>query len=94
MLRKLQFAPGLDDGYRQESPPARSAPPTGAAWPIAITLRAFVDTWRETLAACREYEQLRAWGMPHDTALREALGLSASPPRRETAQPLYFAGKA
>ena len=32
--------------------------------------------------------------MPHDTALREALGLSASPPRRETAQPLYFAGKA
>ena len=38
MLRNLQFAPGLDDGYRQESPPARSAPPTGAAWPIAITL--------------------------------------------------------
>ncbi len=91
MFRIRQFEQGPVAIY--ESPPARSAPPTEPPWPIVTTLRAVVDAWRESLAACREYEELRSWGMPHDAALRESLGLRA-PPRYETAYPLYFAGKA
>jgi hypothetical protein len=91
MFRIRQFEQGPVAIY--ESPPARSAPPTEPPWPIATTLRAIVEAWRESLAACREYEELRSWGMSHDAALREALGLMACA-RRETAQPLYFGGRA
>jgi len=54
------------------------------------------ESLREGLAACREYEELRSRGMPHDSALRVSLGLGSSP-RQETraaAKPLHFAGRA
>jgi hypothetical protein len=52
--------------------------------------------WRESLAASRQYEQLRSSGMPHDAALRQALGMGLSPvrERREIPKALCFAGKA
>jgi hypothetical protein len=54
------------------------------------------DALREGLAAHRQYEQLRSRGVPHDTALREALGFGRSPAHatRDTARRIYFAGKA
>jgi hypothetical protein len=52
------------------------------------------DALREGLAAHRQYEQLRSRGVPHDTALREALGFGRSPATRYTARRIYFAGKA
>jgi hypothetical protein len=63
---------------------------------IAATLRALRDAWRESLASHRAYEHLRSRGIPHDTALRESLGIGPSPARapREMAKPLYLAGKA
>jgi hypothetical protein len=53
------------------------------------------DALREGLAASREYEHLRSRGFSHDAALREALGRGHSPHgERESAKPLYFAGRA
>jgi len=92
MLRNLHFEPGLVASY-QKSPRAWWAAAAAAASTILVTLCAAAGAWQEALATSREYEELRSWGMPHDAALREALGLVASA-RRETAQPLYFAGKA
>jgi hypothetical protein len=65
-------------------------------WPMVAALVAMGEALREGLAACREYEELRSRGMSHDTALRVALGLGASPQQqtRAAAKPLYFAGKA
>jgi hypothetical protein len=60
-----------------------------------MTLLSAVDALREGFAAYREYERLRRRGVPHDTAIRESLGVgrepAATPP---TADPLCFAGKA
>jgi hypothetical protein len=57
-------------------------------------LRVIGEAFIEGLAAHRHYEELRSWGHSHDTALREALGFGPARRNRETARPLYFAGKA
>ena len=51
----------------------------GTARPSTTTLRAIAGAWREGLAACRQYEELRSSGVPHDRAVREALGLGLIP---------------
>jgi hypothetical protein len=63
---------------------------------MVAALAAMGGALREGLAACREYEELRSRGMPHDSALRAALGLGTSPQQRTwaTAKPLHFAGRA
>jgi hypothetical protein len=96
MLRNFHYAPGFKDCHRDASPARRSTPPAAAAWPIAATLRAIGEAWREGLAAHRAYELLRSRGMAHDPALREALGIGRVPPQalRNAAKPLCFAGKA
>jgi hypothetical protein len=68
----------------------------GTASPIATTLRAIAGAWREGLAACRQYEALRSSGIPHDRAVKEALGLGliSSEAPRQAAPALYFAGQA
>jgi hypothetical protein len=38
------------------------------------------DAWCEGLVAHRQYEHLRSKGMPHERALREALGIGAASP--------------
>ena len=71
--------------------------PRGGASPaIATTLRAIADAWREGLAACRQYEELRSSGVAHDRAVREALGLGLIPSDapHQAAPALYFAGQA
>jgi len=69
-----------------------------AASPAHIVgfLGAFGRSLAEGLGASREYERLRAWGVPYDTALRTAFGIDASPSRsrRRSVQPIWFAGKA
>ena len=96
MLRNCHYTPGFEDCHREASSARRSTRSTAAAWPIAATLRAIGEAWREGLAAHREYEHLRSRSMPHDTALRESLGLGRVPPQplRNTAKSLCFAGKA
>jgi hypothetical protein len=82
--------------HHATSPPSLFDPPTAlSAWPMVATLAAMGEALREGLAACREYEELRSRGMPHDTALRVALGLGASPQQRTRAasKPLHFAGR-
>jgi len=68
----------------------------GTVSPIATTLRAIAGAWREGLAACRQYEALRSNGVPHERALRKALGLGLNPSEapRQAATSLYFAGQA
>jgi hypothetical protein len=72
------------------------ARPMAAARQIATTLRSIRGVLHESLASCRQYELLRSSGIPHDKAVREALGIGPirSPSPREAKKPLYFAGKA
>ncbi len=46
------------------------------SWPIATSLRTMRAAWSEALAAYRRYEHLTAKGIPHDPALKEALGIA------------------
>jgi hypothetical protein len=70
-----------------------TAPLAGWSWPT--TLRSFIDALREGFVAWREYERLRARGITHDLAIRQALGIGLYPPvARDTAHALYFAGRA
>ena len=69
--------------------------PPLAGWSWPTTLHAFIDALREGFAAWREYEQLRARGITHDLAIRQALGVGLTPPvARDTVHTLYFAGGA
>jgi hypothetical protein len=96
MLRNCHYPSGFEHSHREASPMRRSTQPAAAVGPIVATLRAVGEAWREALAAHRDYERLRSRGMPHDTALRESLGLGRVPPQplRDAAKPLCFAGKA
>src|SRR5687767_9819030 len=60
--------------YRWDPTPARSI----GSWPIARALRSLCDVLREAVAAHRRYEWLRSRGVPHDTALKEALSIGHS----------------
>jgi hypothetical protein len=97
MLRTCHCATHPHAARHAISPPSLFARPTAlSAWRMVAVLAAMVEALREGLAACREYEELRSRGMPHDTALRTALGLGASPQQgtRAAAKPLHFAGRA
>jgi hypothetical protein len=62
--------------------------------PIATVLRTVWGAWRESLAAHRHYERLQSRGVPHDTALREALAMGPANATQASTRPLHFAGKA
>jgi hypothetical protein len=73
----------------------RCAHDAASSRPTAPALGMFWDSLREGLAACRQYEHLRSSGIPHDTAIREALGFGAGPAQlRRHEKSLYFAGRA
>jgi hypothetical protein len=95
MLRNIQYVSGFDQ-YHRTNPAHLAASAIAAGRRITTALRFAIDGWREALAACREYEQLRSCGIPHDTALRHALGGGPAPAqhRCRAAQPLCFAGRA
>lgn len=84
----LGLVPTAHDTIRPTVPPL-------AGWPWPTTLRSFIDALREGFAAYRDYEQLRARGIAHDLAIRQALGIGLAPPvARDTVHTLYFAGGA
>jgi hypothetical protein len=96
MLSTCHCATHPHAAHHATSPPGLFDPPTAAsAWPMLAALTMMGEALREGLAAHREYEELRSWGMPHDTALRASLGLGARPQQRTraTAKPLHFAGR-
>jgi hypothetical protein len=92
MLRSSRYEIDLFDVPRHADQDGRRPQPGTAARRLAATLRAIVDAWRESLAAHRQYERLRARGIPHDRALGEALGVP--PTRCHKNASLYFAGRA
>ena|ERR1700687_1325568 len=96
MLRSFHYPTGFDTTHPETSPADRFARPT-AAWfrQAATSLQTMCGAVNESLAAHRRYEHLRSWGIPHDAAVREALGIGATPSRgtRQAAEPLCFAGK-
>jgi hypothetical protein len=97
MLSTCHCATHLDAAHHATSPPDLFGRPAAlSAWPMVAALATMGEALRDGLAACREYEQLRSRGMPHDTAIRASLGLGASPQRatRAAAKPLHFAGRA
>ena len=95
MVRACHCAPAFDAAH--PVPHTESRRPTSASlWPIVTAPGMILDALREGLAAHRRYEHLRSRGVPHDTALRKALGMGPSPSHegRQAATPIYFAGKA
>jgi hypothetical protein len=75
MLRNFHYAPNFDATWM--NPTVRAAQPT-PTWRTA--LRKMCDAWCEGLVAHRQYEHLRSKGMPHERALREALGIGVASP--------------
>ena len=91
----LHYTSGLAQSYHGTT--CRSVRPrAGWSLPPFTVLRLAFDALRESFAACRAYERLRARGTPHDSAIREALGIGLEPPpgARQPARALCFAGKA
>ena len=60
-------------------------------WPASVLAMAFAALV-EGLAASRGYQQLRARGVGHDVAIRDAFGIG--PARRHGVGSICFAGKA
>ena len=97
MLSTCHCATHPHAAHHATSPPGLFVRPAALSdWPMVAALAAMGGALREGLAASREYEELRSRGLPHDTALRAALGLGPSPRpgTRAAAKPLYFAGRA
>lgn len=97
MLRNIQYAPGFGQSCRATGPAGRSSRrPASLSWLAVTGLRTICDAFREGLAAHRRYKDLRSRGMPHETAVQQAVGVgpSASPAIRERATLLCFAGQA
>lgn len=53
---------------------ALAQPSDGLSWPTARTLGVIFAALIEAVSAHRQYEQMRTRGIPHETALRRALG--------------------
>ena len=96
MLWNPQYASGPGRGchHGHAADPSERTMARGPG--IATTLRLAIEACREALVACHDYEQLRARRVPHEAALRRAIGLGpASPQHRcRAAHPLHFAGRA
>ena len=95
MLGSCHYLPDFDRSH-DASRIGRAVQPASAAGAMVSALRTAWEAWCDGLAAHRHYEHLRSRGVPHDAAIREALGVgySRSPGAHEAAKPLYFAGKA
>jgi hypothetical protein len=61
-----------------ESPPAQ--PVASSSRPAVTMMHLVFEALREAFAAHRRYEELRSKGIPHDTAITQALGISRLPP--------------
>ena len=95
MLPRSSYPSSVDQTLQEPESTGRPLQPTVASCrPILTALRTIYDGFRESLAAYRQYEHLRSRGIPHDTALRAALGIGPSRVTCQTAKPLHFAGRA
>src|SRR6266849_6620527 len=79
MLRNSHYAPDFDATLGGTNPTVPSSQPT-LTWRTA--LRNMCDAWCAGLGAHRQYEHLQSRGMPHERALREALGIGLTRSRR------------
>jgi hypothetical protein len=71
MLSNFHPTPSFNPtGYAEALP----QPSDGLSWPTARTLGVIFAALIEGVSAHRQYEQMRRRGIPHDTALRRALG--------------------
>lgn len=75
MLRFRQVA-GFHAIWEPGLAAQHAAPTDHPSWTLATALRTVLDALREAVGAHRQYEHLRSRGTPHDTALRQALGIS------------------
>jgi len=95
MLRTLPIAPSFGGS---SGGGARQAVQATARWlgQAAAALRMISETWDECFAAHRQYWKLTSRGVPHATAIREALGFGPAPAheRPQPTKPLGFAGRA
>jgi hypothetical protein len=101
MLRTLQTAPSFGGSYEQAG--ATHHPlHTATRWlrQAATALRTINEAWRECVAAHHQYWRLMSRGVPHEIAIREALGFGPAPAQKtckstcKSTEPLGFAGKA
>jgi len=77
MLQSSCHAPGFDETHQVLDLAGWSSHPTGfSSSSIATKLRTIWDALREGIAAHCQYEHLRSKGIPHDTAIIQALGIS------------------
>jgi hypothetical protein len=97
MLRTLQTSPSFGSSCQYAGATSPSAWPT-ARWfrQAATALRTVSEAWRECGAAHHQYRQLTSRGIPHEVAVREALGFGPAPAQetRKSTKALGFAGKA
>src|SRR6516162_3966587 len=94
MLRNCDDQLGFEPIHRERKLAGWFPPPPASSWHPVAAVWMMWDAFCVGLAAHREYEALRSWGIGHGRALREALGLGCSRLPRETVTPLYFAGRA
>jgi hypothetical protein len=95
MLGSCHYLPDFDHTHHS-SRIGRAVQPGSAQGALVSALRTAWEACRDGLAAHRHYEHLRSRGVPHEEAIREALGVghSRSSGARGRAMPLWFAGKA
>jgi hypothetical protein len=92
MLRTLQIASSFGGSCRPTGGTRHPVQAT-ARWlrQAATALRMISEAWDECVAAHHRYEQLMSWGVPHETAVREALGFGPAP-AHERPQPTKSLG--
>jgi hypothetical protein len=95
MLGSCHYLPNFDRSHHA-SKIDRAKRPVSAPGATVSVLRTAWEAWCDGLAAHRHYEHLRSRGVPHEEAIKEALGVGhgRSQVAHEAARPLYFAGKA
>jgi hypothetical protein len=80
MLLKSWYAPSF--GVAEQTSARRTA--SSAACSTPISLQTICAALREGFAAHCKYEDLRSRGIPHDTAIKKALGIRAPAARTRT----------
>jgi hypothetical protein len=97
MLWNLGYAPDFNGVHEAAGLTSRTSL---ATVPLSrsdgVPLRTIYDALREGLAAYRQYERLRSRRIPHDMAIRAALGIDRSHVhgRRHTPKALCVASRA
>jgi len=77
MLRSFHGTASFNEIHHEADRASRSTQPIDcASWPTARMVRLICRALRDAFAAHGRYEHLRWRGVPHDPALRQALGIA------------------